>query len=183
MKSVSEQIQAIVQGDEKAFEQLVEMLYPTLFFFVKEFVKNAEDAEEVTQDTFLKLWEKKKTLDQQSNPRAYIFTIAKNYALIKLRNKKRRLKDHQFQEIDFEIKILESYNPETILLAEETRDIINDFIRNLPEQRKKVFTLCRKFGFTNKEAAVNLGLSLKTIETHMRLVHRDLKEFLTKEVY
>ena len=176
-----ENIVSIRLGNEKAFEELIREMYPSVYFYVKNIVKNYEDAEEITQDTFVKLWDKRKLIDEDANIKAYVFVIAKNFALLNLREKKKNPVECFSENLELELKMLASQNPESIILLDETKCKIREAVAGMPDQRKKVFLLSRQFGYTYKEIASQLDISVKTVEKHMGKALQEMRMLLKKE--
>ncbi|MCG8475542.1 MAG: RNA polymerase sigma-70 factor [Cytophagales bacterium] len=172
---------AIRLGDEKSFEDLVRGMYSSVHFVAKEFVGNAEDAEEVAQDTFLKIWERRRFLDEDANFKGYIFVIARNLALQRLRKRKMNTVGYGSECLELEIKTLEAFDPELPIFMEETRDRVREVVRTMPEQRKKVFTLSRRLGHSHREISTLLNISVRTVESHIYKAMQELKDALAKD--
>src|SRR5687768_38093 len=77
-KNLAKTIEALKDGDRSAFESIYRSFGPKLYAFTRKLVRNKEDVEEVVQEVFVKLWERKQFLDPQQNFDGYLFTIARN---------------------------------------------------------------------------------------------------------
>ncbi|MGD9556049.1 MAG: RNA polymerase sigma factor [Mangrovibacterium sp.] len=162
-------------GDILAFNQIFEIFSSRLFLFAKAYLGSVEDSEELVQEVFTILWEKRDQLKSGFSFRSYIFTIAFN--IIKKHFKQKALfrkfaqeellndviKEPQ-QEIDY--KILKNY--------------ILELTEALPEKRREVFVKSRFEGLSNKEIAADMGLSKKTIENHLNLALREIRSKMEK---
>ncbi|MEM9687653.1 MAG: RNA polymerase sigma-70 factor, partial [Bacteroidota bacterium] len=176
-------IRKINEGDEEAFRILFELYYVKLLYVVQSYVSDKEDAEEVIQDVFIKVWKKRKNITTNIN--AYLFKTTKNACLDYLRSKKRRL-SASGNRVQLEAHI--NYNAladpvASSVIEQELKAKIQASIALLPEKCKKVFVKSRIEGLKNKEISDELGISLKTVENHMSkaLKHMrvHLREFLS----
>ncbi|MDB4927308.1 RNA polymerase sigma factor [Mucilaginibacter sp.] len=151
-------------GDDAAFSEIYAAYQPLLYRFVNRFLKSTAISEEICQDVFIKLWEKRQNLLYIESLKSYLFTLAKNQAFNLLKR----------SSLDNNIKaeILYSYIPEenTIedkLHADEYMQYIEKVLNTLPLQSREVFRLCRQLGKTYDEAANDLGISRNGIKKHM----------------
>jgi RNA polymerase sigma-70 factor (ECF subfamily) len=133
-------------------------------------------------ETFIKLWETKSDLRSDTNLEAYLITIARNKSFNFLKHKKIIL---QYQEVktanSAELNLLEQIFTDNIysgLDYELLKNKINTAINNLPEQCRKVFQLSRFRKKKYSEIAAILNISPKTVEAHISLALRKLKEEL-----
>jgi len=164
------------KGDIKAFNSLFLVYGNRLYHFAIGYLKSKQDAEELVQDVFMKVWEKRSELKEHLSFRCYIFTIAfniirKHFLKIALTNKyfERQifidLDQSTVQEIDFH----------------STKKRIDSIIDQLPERRKAVFVKSRYEGYSVKEIAKEFGTSPKTVENQLGEALKFVKENLSKE--
>jgi len=173
-------IEKVVLGDKKAFEELYYRYADKLYYFAFRFLKTREDAEGLTQDVFIKIWETRERLDPENSFNSYLFTIAKN-TIFNLHRKKLNefaYRDYLKQHFDE----LYSKTENDIMLA-ELNATINKCVEKFPPVRKKVFELSRKKGLSYKEISDELNISDKTIETHIRLALKTIREVLKAETF
>ncbi|BDD09557.1 DNA-directed RNA polymerase sigma-70 factor [Fulvitalea axinellae] len=182
MKLTKDRVLALRSGDVKAFEEIVRLFYRQILFFVNEYVKNEEDAREITQDAFTKLWEKRENLDADANLRAYLFTIAKNMALMSLRGKRRIMETSGRIGLDdiSELHAVAAYDPASMYSFSETRSKITEAVEAMPEQRKRVFLLSREKGMSYAEISEELNISLKTVEAHVSAALKSVRKSLNE---
>lgn len=157
---------------EKGFKQVFESFYPRLLRFAGEYVKDKQEAENILQNVFLTLWEKRNTLRADTNLTAYLMTLVKSRCLNYLKHKnivdaysKKTQTLHQ-QESIFNYYAISKFDPEQIDI-ESLELLVEKAIGELPEQCRKVFELSRYEGLKYKEIAERLNISVKTVETHM----------------
>ncbi len=173
-------------GDEAAFKVIYRRYAPRLYYFVYEYVPYNDIVENIIQDTFMVLWDKKSTLVDNTNLGAYLFTVAKNNCLYKLRDN--RYKQKLFESADIDEPELKAnldalYSLDTYLLSfMEIEQIIATTLLELPPQCRTVFNLSRFEEKKNKEIAQELGISLKAVEGHiskaLKLFRISLKDYL-----
>lgn len=173
-------------GDETAFEVIYKRYAPRLFYFVHQYAPNREIAEDIIQDSLMAFWNKRSTLTDQTNLGAYLFTVAKNNCLYRLRDRRYKSKLFETTDIDeaelnlnFEaLSVLDT----SLLTFIEIEQIIEKTFEQLPPQCRNVFQLSRLEEKKNKEIADELGISVKAVEAHiskaLKLFRMTLKEYL-----
>ncbi|TCO09888.1 RNA polymerase sigma-70 factor [Natronoflexus pectinivorans] len=161
----------IANGDEKAFEKLFRLFYPMLVNFAMKYLNDREIAENVVQEMFVSIWEKRGAL-KVDNPRAYLMRAVTNRCFNEMKSKKTfyDVDDFQIPEVDQDI-------PDESLIAE-----VQSVISMLPEQRQKIFRMSRFEGMKYKEIAERLNLSVKTVEAQMGKALQFLREQLPKKI-
>lgn len=171
-------IQRFKNGDEKAFELLFEKHHKKLYGFLYNLFGTKHDAEEIVQDTFVKIWEKRADFNTSYSFESFLFTIAKNAFL----NHNRKKVNRKVVESDLGLIINNqiSNDTENYVLFNETRDIIQTIIDDLPPKRKEIFLLRRIEGLSRKEIAEKLGISVVTVDSHILKANKHLKEELKK---
>jgi RNA polymerase sigma-70 factor (family 1) len=138
-------------------------------------VKQAAVAEEILQDVFVKIWEKREMLDNQKSFRSFLYTIAKNLVVDLFR---RAALDRRMLE-KFIIDNTEFYNPFEGIddPEEESKAIVQTALDILPPQRKKIYMLVKLEGKSYGEVAELLGISTSTINDHVVKATKSLKAY------
>lgn len=157
-------------GNILAFNQLFEVYSSKLFLFAKGYLKSVEDSEELVQDVFTTIWEKREQLKPELSFKSYIFTIAFNVIKKHFRQKamfKKFVNAELLEESSIETTQKIDYN--------SLKNHILYIAQSLPEKRRDVFIKSRFEGFSNKEIAEELGLSKKTVENHLNLALKEIK--------
>ncbi|MGV8095395.1 MAG: RNA polymerase sigma-70 factor [Mangrovibacterium sp.] len=165
-------------NDEVAFKVIFNKYYSRLYYFILEFISPDDIAENIVQDTFFTLWNKRQELKNDSNLSAYLFTVAKNNCLYKLRDQRYRQKLFMTNplgqdEVDMNMEVLSTLDSSSYTFAEIDK-IIERTLEELPPQCKKVFVLSRFEEKKNKEIAEELNISVKVVEKH---ISKGLKKF------
>ncbi len=161
-------------GDEEAFRELFLSYVRVLISFVYGIVHDLPIAENIVQDVFVELWNRRRSLNPNSSIRPYLYTIAKNKAFKHLRHKdvERRHADETSQSDLFEP------SPEHSVISEERIAAIHAAIDALPEKCKLVFKMNRFQDLSYAEIAEVLDISKKTVEAHMSRALRELRDKL-----
>ncbi len=176
-------IKKINEGNEEAFKILFRLYYAKLFYIAQSYTSSKEDAEEIIQDVFVKVWKKRKSITTNIN--GYLFKVTRNSCLDYLRTKKSKL-----STINNTIQLEALINHKALsdkssmaILEKELEEKIQAGIALLPEKCKKVFIKSRIEGLKNKEISEELDISVKTVENHMskaiKHMRLHLREFLS----
>lgn len=132
-------------------------------------------AENVAQEVFIKVWTGRGVLPEVRNFRNYLFQISKNTMIDHIRRETAMvLRNNVFAGRAFSRD--DSF--ENDFIAKETQGAIDEIVGNMPPKRREVFILNRVQGKSNDEIAELLGLSKKTVENHLHLALKELKEKL-----
>jgi RNA polymerase sigma-70 factor (ECF subfamily) len=155
----------IANGDQQAFASLFRLLYPGLLNFALQYVHVKEAAEEITNDVFVKLWNRREFLPEIDNLSTYLFVSVKNHALNHL--KKYSHLHVAVENADGAASLVNRDDPEQQLEWKEISFRLSQAIDGLPDQCRTVFKLIKEDGFRYKEVAEILGISPRTVETQL----------------
>jgi RNA polymerase sigma-70 factor (family 1) len=153
--------------DQLAYKELFTSLHPSLFQFVTGIVKSRQSAEEIVSDLFMKIWEKRNTLEEIKNLRVYCFVAARHLSINQLEKQKR----HQHSDIeDYKTRLFHGApDPEECMISAEMLRLIHNVVEDLPPRCKLSFKLVKEHGFKYREAAEILQVSEKTIENQLSI--------------
>ncbi|MBT30405.1 MAG: RNA polymerase subunit sigma-70 [Thalassobius sp.] len=168
-------IKQLINGEEWAFTQTFEKYSSQVFYIALKYLKNKELAEDVVQETFIRVWNNRTTLKPTESLKPFIVTISKRLILNIIRNEKRKILKH--------VEILASQNPnknftEQSIFYNETNNQLKSAINKLPEKRKQVFELKVKEGLSNEEIAKKLGISVNTVKVQYSKALQQIRELL-----
>ena len=171
----------IKKGDKTAFEKLFKEYAPKIYHFSLSYLHNVADSEELVQDVFLKIWEKRLMLNQSGNLNAFIYKVAINtiYDFIRRKNVEHAFKD--YVETNGNNTSINFTWHEVIF--NEMQDRLNELIEQFPDQRRKIFKMSKQEGLTNDEIAGKLNLSKRTVENQLYRAVAYLKEHLKNEPF
>ena len=171
--------QLISQGDKKVYEQVFRTYYQALCNYACSVIKDMDEAEEVVQNVFYTIWNKREVLQVTASIKSYLYRAVHNDCLNKLKHGKvktlyaEEYKSHANGGFDSSTNVLE---------AKELNKQINTAIDSLPEQCGLVFKLSRFENLKYAEIAEQLGISVKTVENHMgkalKIMREKLKDYL-----
>lgn len=165
----------IKRGDKKAFEQLFKSYYGHLCAFANKIIVDEISAEEIVQDFFVKLWERRQQLSIESSIKSYLFRSVKNLCLNQIKHN--NIKLQHAQQV---INSAETNNYRDNYIEVNLINDIAQSIESLPEKRREIFRLSREKGLKYREIAEKLNISVKTVETQMGLAIKTLRKKLKK---
>ena len=179
-------VSQFIKGDESSFKVIFNFFYPRIYHFVREYIPNDDLAENMVQDTFLILWEQKQNLNEETNLNAWLYTVARNNCLKKLRDNKSgkgSFFSAPFNGLELEVNLnaLSSLDTSELTFSEIER-VIETTLAGLPSQCRKIFELSRFENRKNKEIAEELEISLKAVEGQitkaLKIFRKTLKDYL-----
>lgn len=183
----SELITALKSGDEVAFRKIYENNFSGLHRFANSYLHNESISEDIVQNAFMLLWEKKASLLEGTNIKAFLVTIVKTKTLNYLEKEQTHLKIEQnlhelrLKEINLDVYTLGSLNPEE-LFTSELEHLVEESIQSLPERTRTVFIMSRREGLSNQDIASKLEISVKGVEFHitkaLKILRKDLGDYL-----
>jgi RNA polymerase sigma-70 factor (ECF subfamily) len=173
-QNITDLISLIKKGDEGAFKSFFTMFYGDIYRFLFKYLSNSNDAEDLCQETFVRFWQQRDSIDTSSFPRAYLYKIAKNLAF----NFSTRKPPSVSYDQDLRIVSYAGSDPhkdfENKNLLEECRKVINE----LPERCRMTFILSRYEGLDYSEIAETMGVSIQTVKNQMSKAINYLKDNL-----
>ncbi len=172
-------------GDYHLFESVYMENYHSLIDYAQRFVFSKENARDIIQDTFIRIWEVRRSLPEDIHFRSYLFTAVRNRCLDFLKhqtqvNRYVQLRVKELEETGFQKK-KQPEDPLEALISKELQKKIIDTIDALPPRCREIFILSRFEGMKYKEISEKLNISVKTIETHMTRTLLALRDALHDE--
>lgn len=170
-----ELITLIKMGDQSAFKLLYYHYANKTLIKILRLVKSHHVAEEILQDVFLKIWEKRVLLNGNTiGP--LINKIAQNKIYDYLR---KSISDRKIQEALSSHFINIVADPSHLLQQKEYREIFERALDNLPSQQRNVFKLCKMENYSYQEVSKRLGITISTVNIHLVKANKALKEYLS----
>jgi RNA polymerase sigma-70 factor, ECF subfamily len=170
----------IKSADEQAFELLFRKYYVPLCRFANKYSNDPEEAREIVQEVFVRIWEEKENIDPEASLVAYLFKITQNICLNRLRHNKiksKYIEIYRLVYIDYS-----EISPYESLLVKELEDRIPAILCKIPPKCRKIFELSRVDGLKYHEIAEVLQISIKTVEAQMskalQILRLGLKDYL-----
>jgi RNA polymerase sigma-70 factor (ECF subfamily) len=174
----------IKAGNKLVFERVYASFFYKLSYFSRQYLSDTDEADNIAQEVFTSLWEKHMELAEDTNLQAWLFTVAKNKSLKrirKLQSQQNYLEDFKAREMDVNYQALIELDTSERLF-EELESRIQAALAKLSPAVRQVFEKSRFEEKKNREIADELGLSIKTVEAHisksLKLLRQELKDFL-----
>jgi RNA polymerase sigma-70 factor (family 1) len=167
-------------GDPPTFDGLFRAYFAPLRHFTADFLESDDDAKDVVEDLFVKLWQRKQCFENTQHAQAYLYRCARNACLNYLKHGRR-------VSLKYEILIADTGEIEedylTQMIRAEVWGEIYRAIENLPSQCSKVITMSYIDGNSNAEIADMLNLSLQTVKNHKVRGLHILKDILPGNLF
>lgn len=170
----------IKNGDKQAFELLFRKCFVGLCCFANKFLNEPEEAREVVQDVFTKLWEKRQDIESEGTLIAYLFKITQNNSINILRRRqvnKKCVEIYRLIYVDHK-----EISPYQSLLASELSINFTRAMRKIPPKCRRIFELSRMEGLKYHQIAAVLGISIKTVEAQMskalQILRIELRDYI-----
>ena len=172
-------IKALCEGNHFVYEQLFDSVYEPLCRYAYSILRDMDEAEDVVQKTFCKLWDQRETLTIQSSINSYLYRIVHNESINAVHQQINH-KEHNFKYYSG-INDADDSVSDHIAVSELQR-AISDALATLPPQCRRVFEMSRMEQLSYSEIAKQLNISTNTVENHiskaLKLLRTELKDFL-----
>lgn len=170
-------LNALKEGQKDAFEMFFRYHYNHLCNYANSFVKDRDESEEIVQNAFATLWDKRQDLDIKGSVRAYLFSMVHNQSLNYLKHQKVKLK-HQ----ESIIRHTEESHEDSGTESNELEQRIFEALQELPEKCRMVFKMSRFEELKYTEIANKMNISVKTVENQMgkalKIMREELRDYL-----
>ena len=157
-KSILEQFAV---GNHTAFRELFMRYHLKVYYFVLGLVKSESDAEDLTQEIFLKLWTHRSRFTEVRKHTAFNYIESRRVNLVSLESASEEDEERS--------------TPYEDLVAKDLRLLVDMIVETMPPQRRMIYRMSRNEGLSNTEIAENLQLSKKTVENHLNLALKELR--------
>ena len=177
MKTEREIVEDVKKGMATAFDNLYGLYSHKLYLFALSILKSREDAEEIVQNTFFKIWDKRQSIDSNLTFKSFLFTVAYNMTVDLLRE---RLKERKYREIILD-KATSNYNLEEAIEFGDLLEQVQKIALELPSRKKEIYQLSRINHLSYNEIAEKLSISVKTVENSINFSMNFIKKRLGKD--
>lgn len=168
-------LEQFFKGNRGAFQAIFSMHYATVCAVTYRYLGDQGLAEDLAQEVFIRLWQKREQLQITSNLAAYLRRMAVNEALAHLRKKTRFLAE----ELPVHLPNFLATAADETLDSQELQQRIHRVVAGLPDRCRLIFELSRYEELSNREIAEQLDISIKTVENQMTKALRTLREALS----
>ena len=173
--SDSELVKKLRKGDIETFDMVFKKYGNRLFGFALSYLKSKEETEGLIQNVFLKLWENRKKLKQESSLKSYLFTIA-YHEMCQIFRKKQIHEKFLKEKIT---SIDSATDLEDMLEYKATIEQVEKLVNKLPEKQRLVFIKSRNEGKSSKEIAKEMNLAPGTVDNLISLTLKFLRQHLS----
>jgi len=164
-------------GNVTAFGKIYETFAPVLYRRLLRLLKDTDTVEEILQDTFLKLWEKRAHIDPEQAFTTYLYRIADHLAIDVFR---RISRDKALQQELWASTISFYLHTEETVLAKEQQQLISTAIERLPPKRKQILILCKLEDKSYQEVAELMGISVSTVSNQLVKAIKEIKNYILR---
>jgi RNA polymerase sigma-70 factor, ECF subfamily len=184
MANSSDLVKRIKNQDQEAFSELIDLHGERVYNLGFKILRNSTDAEDVFQETFTAVFEKINTFNEQADLFTWIYRIATNFALMKIRHGKREnVVEHEldYYETKDDISIQKSsIYPEQVVLNEELKEELDKALIRIPEMYRTIFILRDLENLSTAETAAILDISESNVKVRLRRARLFLRDELCK---
>jgi len=166
------------KGNKDAFRNIFEEYARRIFVFAKGYLKSNEEAEEVVQEVFIKVWNARTSINTELSFKSYLFKITFNYIReLFLKKAKENNYKHEIlgSSVDFDNRTEEQIDYHSLL------ELVDKMIDKLPPRQKEIIVLHKKQGILVKDISIMLEISPRTVEKHLSEALKHLKQALSEE--
>ncbi|MDQ1148075.1 RNA polymerase sigma-70 factor (family 1) [Sphingobacterium zeae] len=166
---------SLSHGDEQAFFALYDQYSHALFSTIFRMVKDRQVSEEIVQDVFLKVWQKRSTIDPTRSFKSWIFTIAKNDVISWYRKlaKEAEMQENLYQHFE-QLYLMEK----EVDIEEKQSALLEKALNTLSERRREIFVLCKIEQKSYEEVAKQLHISVSTVSNAMVKSNQHIRQFV-----
>lgn len=169
----------MIQGDREAFRRLYERYWRVVYSIAQDWLKSPEGAQDIVQDVFSKLWEKRARLGQVKDIRSYLFIMARNEIVSAVKSQPVRA-----YSIDSYMEALpgNDLQPDHALGLKQSEAVVHAAVEQLSPRQKLIFQLTRQEGLSHEEIADRLGLTKETVGNHATRALQNIRGFLREHI-
>ena len=170
------------EGNEGAFNFLMNKYYPRVYASLFSFTKSKEDSEDLTQQTFVKVWQQIKSFRGDSAFFTWVYRIAINLAKNYVASSGYKKQKVNSSIDQLEIDVSSNENIESMLIHSQSVDDIKDFINTMPEALKTAFTLRESEGKSYEEISIITETPIGTVRSRIFRARESIVDFMKKEL-
>lgn len=181
-KKISSVEDELKSGDVDVYECIFKEYYRPLVVFALKYINNAETAREIVQDFFVKLYEKRHSVNIDTSLKSYLYKSVYNACLNYISQNEMRNRHFKNMALQTEDSVIDDQ-----VAAVELQNRIYECIESMPEQCKKIFKMNRFEGLRNEQIAHKLNLSKRTVETQiskaLRILRKKLNDYVSVIIF
>ena len=163
-------LRAMADGEHEALEQLYSRYWQHLYIAAYNILKNKAACEDIVQEAFLQLWQRREKLDIKISLQSYLFSVVR-YTVFKY-IKKEQAHSRVFTNIEERLHYI---TPEDIVVEKNIRSQLAGIVNSLPEKCREIYILSREEQLSHHEIANRLNISTKTVENHITIALKKIR--------
>jgi len=168
-------IKRLGEDDERALLKIYNTYWKLLYRSAFNILKNKELSEDVVQNVFISLWNRRKDLTIKVSLKSYLYASTRYQVFYEIRKNKQHFHVELFEELENSLK---DTSPETKLIYKELVAQINQVVDTFPEKCRIVYKLSREKQLSHKEISQKLNISIRTIDRHVNKALKILRTYL-----
>ena len=170
-----ELLSLLKDNNQLAFEEIYKRYWKNLLFVASKKLNNIQEAEDILNDVFVSLWNRRYTMPEIESLNNYL-KVALRYQVLKIWA--RRDQENKYNTFKESAVFENNNNVQDTLNCKELNNEIKNVVLNLPEKCQTVFKMSREEGMSQKQISFHLGISQKTVEAHINKAIKTLKSSL-----
>lgn len=170
----------LAAGREEAFTQLYFRYSPTIYNALMVYIKDEHQADDLLQNVFIRLWEKRAVLPEVQNIENYLFILARNLVLNHIR--RRAIEENVHQVIKSRLQESDD-STESRMLDLEYRRLLQEAIEALPARQKQVYQLATEASMSYEDIAMEMKLSRLTVKKHLELARKSIRMHINTRLH
>jgi RNA polymerase sigma-70 factor, ECF subfamily len=171
-------LKKIKQGDPEAFEVLFNSYHKKVYNFIRTFIPDVYEAENILQDVFVSIWETRQRINVETPFDKLIYRIARNKSLNNIR--KSVNKKIYINTVIRNLPYLENTTDKKLDFT-ELEFLFQKYVDKLPDRRREIFLCSLKEGLTYQQIALKLNISENTVDTQIRKALQYIRENITRQ--
>ncbi len=171
-------LQGLAGGSERSFRELYDLYAGRIYTMAMGYLKSPMEAQDVVQEIFVKIWEKRNGLTSIDNFPAYVHVITRNLLINQLQKKIPVFSQHELTEHAIPE---DRHQPQQQLDYRELATLITSAVAQLPARQQQVYRLSREQGLNHQQIAKELNLSYDTVREHMSKALKNIRDNLQKQ--
>ncbi|SFE06593.1 RNA polymerase sigma-70 factor, ECF subfamily [Chitinophaga sp. CF118] len=173
----AELVVRLQQDEVSAFDTLYWKYHQAVYRNIFKFVKEQIVTEDILQEVFAKLWEKRKEINPSQSVAGWLFVISFNLSVDYVR---KRLREQTIHKELLNLDVDDNYSLDRKNLYEEQYQLLEKAIAQLSPKKRKIVTLCKLEGKTYDEVAEELKISRNTVKEHLSIAMVKLNDYIQK---
>jgi RNA polymerase sigma-70 factor, ECF subfamily len=176
VKSNTELVTLLKKGDMAGFDAIYNKYCHKLHQFVLMYLKQKEDAEEIVQEVFIKIWQSKNKIDVYASFESFLFTIAYNATMSLLRKRMSETKSREYLKSLQQVSSAEQVLDE--IQYKDLKQKVESLLKQLTPRQEEIYRLSREKGLTHEDIARKLNISESTVNNHLVKTIKFLKSHI-----